>query len=257
MQINRIEFQAVGPFPGRHVIDVDALGGNGLFLLDGPTGAGKTTLIDVLVFALYGHTAGAESSLKRLRSDHADPGTETYVDVVVTLAAGTYRVRRTPEYERPRKRGTGTTTQPHTAKVWRLSAADVDALAAGEDPPGGVVATQVGEASAEVQRLVGLNRAQFTQTVVLPQGQFAAFLHARPDERRGILQQIFGTDLYERIHDHGDSRRPVDDGLMAYVPEIEEKLKLATGDNAHHLPQMLADVQEKYQRRLERAHRIE
>ena len=202
MQINRIEFQAVGPFPGRHVIDVDALGGNGLFLLDGPTGAGKTTLIDVLVFALYGHTAGAESSLKRLRSDHADPGTETYVDVVVTLAAGTYRVRRTPEYERPRKRGTGTTTQPHTAKVWRLSAADVDALAAGEDPPGEVVATQVGEASAEVQRLVGLNRAQFTQTVVLPQGQFAAFLHARPDERRGILQQIFGTDLYERIQEH-------------------------------------------------------
>lgn len=70
-----------------------------------------------------------------------------------------------------------------------------------------------------------------------------------------VFEELF--DLYERIHDHGDKRRPVDDGLMAYVPEIEEKLKLATGDNAHHLPEMLADVQEKYQRRLERARRIE
>lgn len=70
-----------------------------------------------------------------------------------------------------------------------------------------------------------------------------------------VFEELFG--LYERIHNHGDSRRPVDDGLMAYVPEIEEKLKLATGDNAHHLPQMLADVQEKYQRRLELARRIE
>lgn len=70
-----------------------------------------------------------------------------------------------------------------------------------------------------------------------------------------VFEELF--DLYERIHDHGDSRRPVDDGLMAYVPEIEAKLKLATGDNAHRLPQMLADVQEKYQRRLERARRIE
>lgn len=70
-----------------------------------------------------------------------------------------------------------------------------------------------------------------------------------------VFDELFS--LYERIHNHGDSRRPVDNGLMAYVPEIEEKLKLATGDNAHHLPQMLADVQEKYQRRLERAGRIE
>lgn len=203
MQINRIEFQAVGPFPGRHVIDVDALGGNGLFLLDGPTGSGKTTLIDVLVFALFGQPAGGEqSSPKRLRSDHADAGTESYVDLVVTLPAGTYRIRRTPDYERPRKRGDGTTKQPHTAKLWRLSAADLDALARGEDPTGEVVATQVGEASAEIQRIVGLNRAQFTQTVVLPQGQFAEFLHARPDDRRAILQQIFGTDLYERIQEY-------------------------------------------------------
>ena len=70
-----------------------------------------------------------------------------------------------------------------------------------------------------------------------------------------VFEELFG--LYERIHDHGDKRRPVPAGLMAYVPEIEEKLKLATGDNAHHLPQMLADVQEKYQRRLEHARRIE
>ena len=70
-----------------------------------------------------------------------------------------------------------------------------------------------------------------------------------------VFEEIF--DLYERIHDHGDKCRPVDDGLMAYVPEIEERLKLATGENAHRLPQMLADVQEKYQSRLNLARRIE
>lgn len=189
MQLLRLEFQGIGPFVGRHDIDFAALGAGGLFLLEGPTGAGKTTIIDAIVFALYGDVAGADSSKARLVSTQLPAGVEPYVDATIETGRGLYRVRRVPQHTRRKARGSGTTIGKAAIKLWRLSSpAD----------PGTLLSTSLPEASEELLRIVGLSKEQFTQTVVLPQGHFATFLRAKPEDRRGVLQDIFGTEFYER-----------------------------------------------------------
>lgn len=190
MQLLRLSLAAIGPFAGEHVLDLAELGASGLFLLEGPTGSGKSTLIDAIVFALYGKVASAGASEERLRSDHATPDQESYVELVFSTGAGLYRVRRTPAYRRPKQRGTGTTLQQASVKLWRLSSPDA---------PGDLLSARLDEAGAELLRIVGLDRTQFVQTVVLPQGEFAAFLRADPEARRGLLQKVFGTEVYERL----------------------------------------------------------
>nr|NLI51070.1 SMC family ATPase [Propionibacterium sp.] len=189
MQVVRLEFQGIGPFTGRHSIDVRALSEGGLFLLEGPTGAGKTTIIDAIVFALYGDVAGVDSHKGRLVSTQLPPGVEPYVDLVVETSRGLLRVRRVPQHERRKTRGSGTTVGRAAIQLWRL---------ASPDDPGTLWSTSMQDANEELQRAIGLTKEQFTQTVVLPQGHFATFLRAKPEERRGVLQDIFGTEFYER-----------------------------------------------------------
>ncbi|BDZ42220.1 hypothetical protein GCM10025865_15190 [Paraoerskovia sediminicola] len=121
MQIHSLEFQGIGPFPGRHRIDVDRLAASGIFLLEGPTGSGKSTIIDAVVFALYGGVATEAGHKDRLRSAHVDPEVETYVDLVFSVQSGDYRVRRSPEYMRPKRRGTGQAKEQAQVNLWRLS----------------------------------------------------------------------------------------------------------------------------------------
>lgn len=191
MQVISLELEGIGPFAKRHRIDFQELGRSGLFLLEGPTGAGKSTILDAIVFALYGEVAGLDSSKDRIVSTLLPDGVEPFVDLVIDTSRGLLRVRRTPQYERPKRRGTGTTTQNATIKLWRLDAPD--------DPVGEPVSTRMDEANDELRRAIGLTREQFTQTVILPQGHFAAFLKANPDDRRKVLQEIFGTAHYERV----------------------------------------------------------
>ncbi|UDM21134.1 AAA family ATPase [Clavibacter michiganensis] len=190
MDLHRLTVQAIGPFAGEHVIDFAELGRSGLFLLEGPTGSGKSTLIDAVVFALYGSLASEGSSRDRLHSHHAAPGVEPYVELVFETAAGIHRVRRSPQHQRPKARGTGTTNQNAAATLVRLSSPDADA--------GEVIGTSTQEVGTEVARIVGLTRAQFVQTVVLPQGEFAEFLRSTGEQRRLVLQSLFGTAVYER-----------------------------------------------------------
>ena len=177
MHINRLSFGALGPFPAAHTIEFDALGGSALFLIDGPTGAGKSTVIDAIVFALYGDVAGNGSDRQRLRSAFATPADESFAELVFTTSAGRYRVHRTPEYERAKVRGTGTTRAASTVRLERATGPDA------WEP----VSSRQGEADAEIARLVGLNRVQFLQTVVLPQGEFATFLAAESKDRLAVL----------------------------------------------------------------------
>lgn len=223
MRIHSLTMAGIGPYGGTETIDFDAFGDSGRFLLTGPTGSGKTTIIDAIVFALYGDVAdSADSSKERIRSTLVGPEVESVVDLVISTTAGVYRVRRTPTYERAKKRGQGTTTQHGSIKLWRLSAV-------GGEPLGEPV-TRVGEADAEIARIIGLRREQFTQTVVLPQGKFAQFLRADSTQRQGLLRDVFGTGLYDAIQAAlAESSRA---GAKA-VEEAAGSLRVRAGALAH------------------------
>lgn len=194
MRLHHLTMTAIGPYAGTETIDFDRLSSSGRFLLAGPTGSGKSTIIDAIVFALYGEVAGDKDSSKdRMRSRLVGPDTPSVVELTFSTSAGTYRVRRTPAYERAKRRGTGTTQQNATVKVWRLSGPD------GEQRH--ETALRPEEAGAELRRAIGLTRDQFTQTIVLPQGKFARFLRASSTERHEVLREVFGTHLYDDVQD--------------------------------------------------------
>lgn len=194
MRLHRLSMTAVGPFLGAVEIDFTRLGQSGLFLLEGPTGAGKSTVVDAISFALYGKVAQASAVAERLKSHHAPLADEPVVELVFETQSGVYRVRRTPSFDRPKKRGTGTLTAHMTVKLWRLTSPD-------EPHRGELLSTNLGDAEDEITRAVGLTHAQFVQTVVLPQGEFANFLRADTSTKRALLQKLFGTELLARTQD--------------------------------------------------------
>ncbi|MBT1668636.1 SMC family ATPase [Curtobacterium flaccumfaciens pv. flaccumfaciens] len=199
MYLHRLELRAIGPYPDLVTIDFAALAASGVFLLEGPTGSGKSTIIDAVVFALYGGLAGSDASSDRLHSQHADPAVEPFVELVFETGAGVFRVRRTPQYDRPKQRGTGTVKQQASAQLFRL--------AAPTDVAGEPLSSRIPEVGVEIARIVGLDRAQFLQTVVLPQGEFARFLRSPGEDRRKLLQSLFGTQVYDRTADELAARR--------------------------------------------------
>ncbi len=193
MRLHRLELRGIGPFAACYTIDFDKLSVAGIYLLDGPTGSGKSTIIDAITWALYGGVAGGnDSTSERIRSTHADPKLESYVDLVFSVNAGTYRVRRTPSWT---KAGNKNPTNV-TAKLWKLYDG---ALESGDLDAGVPLETKSKEVGIEVTSLIGLNRDQFVQTIVLPQGKFAEFLRLSSTERTGLLEQIFGTEIYRRV----------------------------------------------------------
>ncbi len=195
MRLHRLRMTAIGPFADQVEIDFSKFGGSGLFLLEGPTGSGKSTVLDAISFALYGKLAQRTATAERLKSHHAAPTADPVVELVFETQSGLYRVRRTPSHERPKKRQAGGTTPVHmTVKLWRLGSAD--------DLDGGqLLSDRKGDAEDEITRAVGLTHAQFVQTVLLPQGEFANFLHANTSDKRALLQRLFGTELLARTQD--------------------------------------------------------
>ncbi len=191
MRLHRLEFRGLGPFRDTQVVDFADLSASGLFLLEGPTGAGKSTIIDAIVFALYGSVAGASSDKGRLVSHFLAGGAAPFAELVFQTAAGVHRIRRTPTYEAAKARGTGTTTRNATVTLTRLGSP--------EDAGGHPISTSMREAGDEIVRIVGLTKEQFVGTIVLPQGEFATFLRAEGKERLPILQRIFRTEPYERL----------------------------------------------------------
>jgi exonuclease SbcC len=196
MRPHRLRVTAFGAFGGTVEISFDDLGSSGLFLLHGETGAGKTTLLDAIGFALYGKVPGERGKTRRLRSDHAAPGTPTEIQLEATLGDRRMRITRKPEQERAKLRGAGTTTEQ--AKILL------------EEFAGGswhAVSTRLGEADIEIADLMGMSADQFFQVVLLPQGEFAKFLHADAADRAKLLQRLFGTDRFHAVEDWLAERR--------------------------------------------------
>lgn len=198
MLFRHLSISGLGPFGGSHDIDFDALTSDGLFLLEGPTGSGKSSLIDAIVFALYDSVAGKDSDDSRIRSTHADPMSPSRVRLVFTVDSGTYTVTRTPRWNRPKTRGTGTTTVNATATLIRLSEQAVEEQ---DWENGQEIATGSRNVGIELTNILHLTREQFVQTVVLPQGQFATFLRLKSDERSAILETLFATGDYRKMTD--------------------------------------------------------
>jgi len=196
MRLQTLQLQAFGPYATAQRIDFDLLASSGLFLLEGPTGAGKSTILDAITFALYGGLAGEGSGEDRLRSHFAGPAAEPSVTLEFSLHGTGYRVTRVPEHRRPKKRGDGFTTVASSVHLERLEAGRWSSLTSNK-----------AEAGEVITEAVGLNREQFTQVMLLPQGEFARFLRARDDDRRELLTKLFGTQLYDRVTAELDRRR--------------------------------------------------
>ncbi|MEU7475649.1 SMC family ATPase [Lentzea sp. NPDC042327] len=184
MRLHRLELTAFGPYPRPEAVDFDQLGADGLFLLHGDTGAGKTTLLDAVAFALFGRVPGARGDVKKLRCEYADPQTPTEVSLELTVQARRFRIVRSPEFDRPKKRGGGFTTQPAKCSLTWLEGWDGEGI------------TRIDDVARAVEDLLGMSYEQFFQVVLLPQGEFAKFLRSDTAEREVLLEKLFGTERF-------------------------------------------------------------
>lgn len=226
----KLTMSAFGPYAGRVVIDLERLGSRGLYLITGDTGAGKTTIFDAITYALYDKPSGDNREASMFRSKYAQPDVPTEVELVFSYDEKIYRVRRNPEYERPARRGGGTTTQRAEAELYL---------------PDGRVIARAKDVNAEIIRTIGLDRRQFSQIAMIAQGDFLKLLLADVKDRQEIFREIFKTRYYmvfqERLKEESgrlrrqceDARASVqqfiggvscrEDGLL--LPRLEEARK--------------------------------
>ena len=177
----KLTVSAFGPYAGKVVMDLERLGEQGLYLITGDTGAGKTTIFDAITYALYGEPSGDDRDPSMFRSKYAQPETPTQVELVFSYSGKTYTVRRNPEYERPAKKGGGMTIQK----------ADAELLL-----PDGRLVTKAREVTREIIGIIGLDRSQFSQIAMIAQGDFRKLLQADTKSRQEIFREIFKTRYY-------------------------------------------------------------
>lgn len=180
----QLTMSAFGPYAGKTVLELDKLGREGLYLITGDTGAGKTTIFDAITYALYGEASGNSRNADMFRSKYALPETPTFVELTFLCRGDTYIVRRNPEYERPAKRGGGTTVQKADASLTY---------------PDGHVLTKTRDVTNAVREIIGIDRDQFAQVAMIAQGDFLKLLLAPTEQRIAIFRQIFNTGLYRAL----------------------------------------------------------
>lgn len=180
----KLKLSAFGPYKGVTEIDMEKLGERGLYLITGDTGAGKTTIFDAITFALFGEASGENRTAGMLRSKYAEPETPTEVEMRFRYRGQDYSVKRNPEYERPAKRGGGTTIQKADAELTL---------------PDGAVLTKPREVDRKILEILGVNHQQFSQIAMIAQGDFLKLLLADTKERQEIFRKLFETEHYKAL----------------------------------------------------------
>ena len=187
----KLTIAGFGPYAGTQELDFALLGRSGLYLITGDTGAGKTTIFDAITFALFGEASGGDRSADMLRSKYAKDADPTFVELTFAYGGKEYTVRRNPEYERAKTKGTGTTKQLAGAQLTY---------------PDGHSVTKTKEVDQAVRDIIGLTREQFSQVAMISQGDFRKLLQADTKERQKIFRDIFGTGLYVSLQEQLKAR---------------------------------------------------
>ncbi len=227
-----LEINSFGPYAGHQVIDFRELKGRNLFLICGPTGSGKTTVLDAMCYALYGNTSGNDRTGATMRSEYATPEQKTSVIFDFSIGSHLYRIERSPEQEIAKKRGSGTKIETASAAFYEI------------DEEGNVlrpIATK--NVNGEVEKRLGFKSEQFRQVVLLPQGDFRKLLLAGSAERQEIMQVLFHTQRYGRFQELAKARYDAIEQRHAAVEErIVQVLQLAGAETEEGLDQRQADL---------------
>lgn len=222
----KLTISAFGPYAGKVALDMDRLGKSGLYLITGDTGAGKTTIFDAIMFALFGEASGSSREPVMMRSKYADPETPTEVELVFSYASRCYTIRRNPEYERPAKRGGGRTIQR----------ADAELIC-----PDGRVIAKTKDVNAAVREILGVDKEQFSQIAMIAQGDFLKLLLSPTEDRKRIFRQIFKTErfceLQERLKNEAGTLGKTWEMLRR---SVEQYIKgMTCGENSALLPEVI------------------
>ncbi|MDN3352303.1 SMC family ATPase [Actinomadura sp. DC4] len=222
MRLHDLTITAFGPYAGTERVDFEALSGAGLFLINGPTGAGKTSVLDAVCFALYGRVPSVRNDAKDLRSQHAPADRAPEVVLDVTIRGRRFKVTRSPKWERPKLRGEGTTEQKAKVLLQEWRGGEWETWS-----------TRFDEAGQMVTDLLGMSAEQFCQVVLLPQGDFAAFLRAGAEDRRAVLEKLFATEVFAQVESWLSERRREAgreaDDLRAAAESVADRAAEAAG----------------------------
>jgi len=232
-----LTIEAFGPYRDSVTLDFSALQDHSMFLISGPTGAGKTSILDAMVYALYGEPSGEVRKTDAIRSDFAEPERMTRVDFSFAIGEVQYRVERLPKQLVAKKRGTGMREQNASATVYEM-----------KDGEWKVIATSAAAIRDTVQRIIGFRKDQFLQVVLLPQGEFRKLLVASTSEREELLHTLFRTELYRKLQEalkaaYDDAKAGIEAnltkqaGLIQSIPHDEDTPVLTT----QHVRELLAN----------------
>ena len=230
----KLELSAFGPYPSKEIIDFSKIGGNGLFLITGDTGAGKTSLFDAIIFALYGVASGENrtKNMGTLRSDFASGEEKTYVELQFSHRNKEYRVRRNPKYERPKIGRQGVTPEKADACLWM---------------PDGELLTRRKDVDEKILEILSIDSSQFKQIAMIAQGEFMQLLNAKSDERGEIFRRVFSTKklfdfqkileekaatLKERAKEDASNIKRIYQGIQ--MEDEQEKLSELLEQNSEH-----------------------
>lgn len=206
MKPTYLKLSAWGPYAKEAAVDFETIGKKGLFLITGPTGAGKTTLFDGITFALYGEVSGDIREKDSLRSDFSPVDRQTYVELHFTHQGKSYEIIRSPKYERPKKRGEGFIIEPENGELKR---------------DGELIAVGTKEVTEKIHEILRVNYGQFKQIVMIAQGEFLKLLHASSKERTQVFRNIFNTSIYDEITKKVIERSK---GLFYQINELKSRI---------------------------------